>query len=60
MENGEQRRNWWLVLSDSDHKRDYDDYDYDDDYDNGGKDDDDKSMCTKSNMWVVVSAEGHL
>ena len=37
MENGEQRRNWWLVLSDSDHKRDYDDYDYDDDYDNGGK-----------------------
>ena len=33
MENGEQRRNWWLVLSDSDHKRDYDNYDYDDDYD---------------------------
>ena len=60
MENGDQRRNWWLVLSDGDRKRDYDDYDYDDDYDNGGKDDDDKSMCTKSNMWAVVSAEGHL
>ena len=57
MENGDQRRNWWLA---SDHKRDDDDYDYDDDYDNDGKDDDDKSMCTKSNMWVVASAEGHL
>ena len=54
MENCAQRRNWWLVLSESDRKRDYDDYDYDDD----GKDD--KSMCTKSNMWVVASAEGHL